>query len=75
MDALKAGREREEIWAASVRAHNAQRQEGLARQWLEYHVARQRANRKTYTMLDAHHEAEIQRYEQMLGISHEGETA
>ena len=35
MDVAKAAeREREELWAASVRAHSAQRQEALAWDWI-----------------------------------------
>ena len=68
-------REREAIYMESVRRHHAQRQETLAWEWLRYHVARQRAHRKTFALLDAHHEAEIRRYSEMLGINYEGETA
>ena len=59
----------EDGWAECVRRHHAQRQEALAWQWLEYHQRRQRAHRQTFALLDAHHEAEIQRYERMLGLS------
>ena len=59
----------EELWAESVRRHHAQHQEALAWQWLEYHQRRQWAHRQTFALLDAHHEAEIQRYERMLGLS------
>ena len=62
-------REREAIYMASVRRHHAQHQEALAWEWLEYHQRRQRAHRQTFALLDAHHEAEIQRYERMLGLS------
>ena len=58
----------ENLWAESVRCHHAQRQEALARQWLEYHQQRQRAHRKTFALLDAHHSAEIEKYQAMLGI-------
>ena len=58
----------EDGWAESVRAHHARRQQDLAWQWLRYHVARQRAHRHTFALLDAHHSAEIEKYEAMLGI-------
>ena len=58
----------EDGWAESVRRHHAQRQEALAWQWLEYHQRRQRAHRKTFALLDAHHAAEIAKYEAMLGL-------
>jgi hypothetical protein len=47
----------------SIRAFNAQYQEALAWQWLEYHQRRQRAHRHTFALLDAHHAAEIEKYE------------
>ena len=65
----------EEIWQESVRRHHAQRQEALAWQWLRYHVARQRAHRKTFALLDAHHESEIQKYERLLNIDYQGGDA
>jgi hypothetical protein len=61
----------EELYEESIRAFNAQRQESLARQWLEYHQRRQRAHRHTFALLDAHHEAEIERYATILGIDKE----
>ena len=68
MGIAEAEREREELYMESVRRHHAQRQAALAWEWLRYHVARQRAHRKTFALLDAHHEAEIQRYSEMLGL-------
>ena len=65
----------EELWAESVRRHHAQRQEALAWEWLRYHVARQRAHRKTFALLDAHHESEIQKYERLLNIDYQGGDA
>ncbi len=65
----------EDGWAESVRCHHAQRREALAWQWLEYHQRRRRAHRKTFALLDAHHEAEIQRYSEMLGIDDKGDDA
>ena len=65
----------EELWAESVRRHHAQRQEALAWQWLRYHVARQRAHRHTFALLDAHHSAEIEKYERMLNIDYQGGDA
>jgi len=58
----------EDGWAESVRTYNARRQRELCWEWLRYHVARQRAHRKTFALLDAMHEAAIQRYSQLLGI-------
>ena len=58
----------EDLWAESVRRHHARRQRELALQWLEYHQRRQRAHRKTFALLDTHHEAEIAKYEAMLGL-------
>ena len=66
----EGARPAEEIWAESVRRHHAQRQEALAWQWLRYHVARQRAHRHTFALLDAHHSAEIEKYERMLNIDY-----
>ena len=58
----------EPTYAASVRRYNAHRQRTLAQLWLEYHVARRRTHRHTFALLDAHHEAEIQRYSEMLEL-------
>jgi hypothetical protein len=58
----------EEIWAESVRTYNAKRREALAWEWLRYHVARQRAHRHTFALLNAHHSAEIEKYEAILGL-------
>lgn len=66
----------EDGWAESVRAFNARRQQELCWEWLRYHVARQRAHRKTFALLDAHHEAEIAKYEALLGLDdHESKGA
>ena len=65
----------EELYMESVRRHHAQRQEALAWEWLRYHVARQRAHRKTFALLDAHHESEIQKYERLLNIDYQGGDA
>ena len=73
-------RAREELWAESCRVYAEQRQQSLAWEWLRYHVARQRAHRHTFALLDAQHEAEIRRYSQLLGLDgsephgHEGGT-
>ena len=73
MDTIShADREREDLWAESCRRHHAQRQETLIWEWLRYHVARQRAHRHTFALLDAHHAAEIAKYEAMLGIDGPG---
>ena len=68
-------RDREAIYMESVRRFHERQQQALAWEWLRYHVARQRAHRHTFALLDAHHEAEIRRYSEMLGINYEGETA
>ena len=59
-------RRERELWAETVAQYNARRQRELARQWLEYHVARRRTHRRTFALLDAHHTAEIGRYARML---------
>jgi hypothetical protein len=55
-----------EFWEESVAKYNARRQQELAQAWLQYHVARQRAHRHTFALLNAHHEAEIRRYTAIL---------
>ena len=65
-------REREDLWAASCRRHAEAQQQSLAWEWLRYHVARQRAHRKTFALLDAHHGAEIAKYEAMLRLGGPG---
>ena len=65
-----------EFWEESVAKYNARRQQELAQAWLQYHVARQRAHRRTFAILDRHHEQEIARLERELGIDYEdGGTA
>jgi hypothetical protein len=56
-------------WAESCDKYNAARQHELAWQWLRYHVAAQRTHRRTFAIIDAHHEAEIRRYEAMLNLN------
>jgi hypothetical protein len=58
-----------ELWEESVMRHNARKQRELVQLWLEYHVARQRAHRHTFALLDRHHEQEIARYTAMLDDS------
>ena len=65
----------EDIWEESVRRHHARQQQELAWEWLRYHVARQRAHRHTFALLDAHHSAEIEKYERMLNIDYRGGDA
>ena len=65
----------EDLWAESVRRHHARQQQELAWEWLRYHVARQRAHRHTFALLDAHHSAEIEKYERMLNIDYQGGDA
>ncbi len=64
-------RDREALWVESVQTFNARQQQDLAWEWLRYHVARQRAHRRTFALLDAHHEQEIRRYSEMLGINYD----
>ena len=58
----------EEMYEESCRRHAEAQQQALAWAWLRYHVARQRAHRKTFTLLDAMHQQEIAKYEAMLGL-------
>jgi hypothetical protein len=86
LDSFVAGRDKErwrgegerpaeEIWQESMRTYNAKRQVALAWEWLRYHVRRRRARKHTFALLDAHDEAEIRRYEEMLGINYEREES
>jgi hypothetical protein len=63
---LEGERRERELWAVSAAKYNARRQRELAQAWLQYHIARQRAHRRTFAILDAHHAAEIRRYTAIL---------
>ena len=58
----------EAAYVESARRFHVERQEALAWQWRSWHIERRRANKATFAVLDAHHRAEIERYEKMLGI-------
>ncbi len=63
-------RGREELYMESVRRHHARREAELAWAWLRFH-ARQLKNHETVSrLITAHHEAEIHKYEEMLGLNH-----
>jgi hypothetical protein len=61
----------EVAYAESVRRFNAKRREDLCWQWLRYHEGMRRANRHVSTLIDAHHTAEIRRFEELLGLDHD----
>ncbi len=48
-----------------TRFYNARKQRELAEDWRRWHIERRRANRAIYAVLDAHHRAEIARYERL----------
>ena len=56
--------EREELWKASVRAHNAAREAENREAWREYHRAQAERHRRTLTALISRHEAEAERLTQ-----------
>ena len=62
-------RPHEAIWAESVRAHNAECQEAHWWRWRTYYIQQRRARRRTFALLDARDEAEIEKCNQMLGIA------
>lgn len=49
--------EREELWKASVRAHNERLQEEMRAAWCEYHQGQARRLRENLEALIAEHEA------------------
>jgi hypothetical protein len=49
--------EQEELWKASVRAHNARRREELRTAWCEYHLDRAASIRRNLEALAEDHEA------------------
>jgi hypothetical protein len=58
----EAERAREELWAESVRRHDASRREELRALWHEYHTAAAERHRGNLEALVAHHEERAQRY-------------
>jgi hypothetical protein len=63
--------EREALWAASVRAHNARLEEDRRLELLHYHEGQARRLSNTLEALVAHHEAQAQKYRN----GHEEESA
>ncbi len=53
--------EQEELWKASVRAHNARRRAENAAAWLSYHRDQAERHRRTLEDLIAHHETQAAR--------------
>lgn len=49
--------EREELWKAGVRVHNARRRKEMAAQWYAYHADQAERLRRTMEPLVAFHEA------------------
>ncbi len=62
--------EREELWKASVRAHNARIRDENRAAWSEYHRAQAERHRRTLEALVAHHE---RRAEELLAAGSPGE--
>ena len=52
--------EQEEIWKASVRAHNSRRREQMRAAWCEHHQGQAARLRATLEALIAHHETQAQ---------------
>jgi hypothetical protein len=65
-------REREALWAASVRRHHARRRQELAWEWLRHHERQLNNQRTTFAILERHHRQEIAKYETMLGLDGPG---
>jgi hypothetical protein len=65
----------EAMYAESVRRYDAKRQQELAWQWLRYHARQLRNHETTSALITAHHRGEIERYERLLNINHEGGDA
>ncbi len=51
--------EQEELWKASVRAHNARRREEIRAEWREYHQGQAECLRRTLESLVAFHESKL----------------
>ncbi len=54
--------EREELWQASVRAHNARRRAENGRAWHDYHIEQAARLRANLEALASHHEQEAGKY-------------
>lgn len=65
----------EDGWAESVRTHNAKRREALCWAWLRFHTQQLRNHQTTAALIARHHEQEIRKYEEMLGINYEREES
>jgi hypothetical protein len=55
--------EQHELWKASVRAHNARRDEEMRAAWREYHQGQAARHRAILTELIARHEAQAAKLE------------
>jgi len=53
--------EREELWRASVRVHDARRREEMRAAWCEYHRLAVARHRAVLESLIAHHEAQAEK--------------
>jgi hypothetical protein len=53
--------EKEELWKASVRAHNAGRREEMRAAWAAFHEGQAERHRATLGALIDHHETEAER--------------
>jgi hypothetical protein len=61
--------EQEEIWKASVRAHNDRQREEIRAAWCEYHQGQAARHRAVLEALIAHHE---ERAAKMMDVQPEG---
>ena len=68
-------RPQEESYVPNLRRRDDDRQRSLAWQWLRHHTQKMANRDRTKAMLDAHDRQEIARYERILGIDYEGESA
>ena len=65
----------EELYMESVRRHHEKCQRELAWEWLRFHARQLRNHKLTSRLITAHHEAEIKKYEELLGIDYKGDHA
>jgi hypothetical protein len=66
----------ESLWMKTVEAHNKRAREGMLWEKLRYHEYMIRAHDATHEAIVARHRAEVERCEQLLGISDtKGEAA
>ena len=72
---LEGERPREESYVPGLRRRDHDRQRELAWQWLRHHAQKMRNRARTKVLLDAHDRQEIAKYERMLGLDHEGDSA